>query len=102
MVDIDTLIGGQYVTVDLVKQAKDKRAVIISEGEIITTKWGTQKLELEVQVDTFTKTWSLNQETLRNLREQWGNNTKAWIGKIVLLSTSEREGKRYVVGFPFN
>ena len=102
MVEIDDLIGGQYVNVDIVKAAKDKRAVIITEGSKVNTKWGTVKLELDVQIDTQTKTWTLNQETLRNLREMWGNDTKAWIGKMVLLSTNEREGKRYVVGFPLN
>ena len=100
MVEINNLIGNQYISVDAVKNAKDKRIVIVNEGEIVDTKWGNTKLQLEVQMDTETKTWMLNQETLRNLREQFGNDTKEWIGRQVMLSTAEKNGKRYVVGFP--
>jgi hypothetical protein len=100
MVEIDEIIGGEYINAELVRNAKDKRCVIINEGEIIETKFGRKALELKVQIDTFTKTWTLNQETMRNLREQWGSNSKEWVGKMVMLSTAEREGKRYVVGFP--
>jgi hypothetical protein len=100
MVEINDLIGSNYVNVDGVKNAKDRRIVIISEGEIVDTKWGNTKLQLEIQMDTETKTWMLNQETLRNLREQWGSDSKNWVGKMVMLSTTEKNGKRYVVGFP--
>ena len=100
MVEIDELIGSEYINVDVVKNAKDKRIVIVDEGEIGETKWGNTKLKLTVQMDTQTKSWMLNQETLKNLREQYGNDTKHWVGKMVMLSTAEKNGKRYVVGFP--
>jgi hypothetical protein len=98
--DVNQLIETPYISVELVKNAKDKRVVIIDEGEIVQTKWGTNKLELNVDMNKEVKTWSLNQQTLRNLREAWGNDSKEWVGKIVQLSIGEREGKAYVIGFP--
>jgi hypothetical protein len=99
MVDVNELIGNEYISVDVVRNAKNKRAVVIDAGEVVETKFGT-RLMITVQLDAETKEWTLNRETIKNLKEQYGADSKEWVGKEVMLSTAEKDGRKYVVGFP--
>ena len=100
MVDISELDSDEYINAEVVRNAKDKRAVIISEGEIVDNAWNNKRLQLHVQLDTKTKILTMNTETLRNIRANFGSDTKTWVGKVIMLSTAEKNGKRYVIGFP--
>ena len=100
MVDVSGMIESDFLTVEAVREAKEKKLVLLDGGETITTKWNTERLEFKVQIDKKNKTWLPNTETLRNLANSWGNNTDKWIGKVVMLSTAEKNGKKYIVGFP--
>ena len=100
MVDVSGMIESDFLTVEAVREAREKKLVLLDGGWPITTKWNTERLEFKVQIDKKNKTWLPNTETLRNLANYWGNDTEKWIGKVVMLSTAEKNGKKYIVGFP--
>ena len=97
---MDTTQYGEsaYITPDLVKQSASKRVYIAGDAKIVMGKFG-DKLELPVELDGKQKTWGLNREIVKNL-QQFGKDSKAWVGKWVELRIINDNGKEKICAFP--
>lgn len=86
-----------YITAELVKQAKIKKAVIIGEVKAEATDYG-EKLTCPVEIDGKRKTYRPNKDTIKNLISALGSDTKAWLGKTLILNVISVMGKESVLG----
>jgi hypothetical protein len=103
MVDVTRAMESSYVTVDLVRESPTKKCVILTEGDYVDAEYQGkkyQKFEITVEIDGKTKSWSPNKDTVKNIFEEYGRNSKAWIGKIIKLSIGKIAGKDTVNGLP--
>ena len=87
-----------YITPDLVKQSTTKKVYITGDAKIVQGKFG-DKLELPVEMDMKPKTWGLNRDQVKNL-QQFGKDTKLWIGKYVELRVITMNNKDTIVAIP--
>lgn len=99
MVDSTKACESAYVDVDLVKNSKAKRVVILTPGEYVTGQYG-EKLELLVEIDEKQKKWSPNKDCANSLRLAYGQETNLWVGKIVALALVMRNGKMVIAAMP--
>ena len=99
MVDATQAMEGKYVNADLVRESPTKKCIIIDEGSYEEGDYGA-KLHLSVEIDKKIKTWSPNKDSVKNIAEEYGRDTKAWIGKIIKLSVGKINGKDTVNGMP--
>ena len=97
---MDTTQYGEsvYIAPDLVKQSASRRVYIAGDARIIKGKWGDQ-LELPVELDGKPKTWGLTRDVVKTL-QQFGKDSKQWVGKWVELRVINDAGKDKVMAFP--
>jgi len=96
--EIKTLLEGEYVNIELVRNSPTKKLVILSEGEITTDpKYGT-KLTVDVEIDGKQKKWSLNKPTMDCFNLAWGSDSLEWIGKKASLSLTKFNGNEMILG----
>jgi hypothetical protein len=90
-------IGGNTVTVDVLKASKTKQLVILSEGseKSIDNK---KKLEFLVEMDGRRKNWTMNATTLKNLIDVYGEDTKTWVGKTIKLELTIINSREAIIG----
>jgi len=88
-----------YLTTELVKESKSSKAVIMNEGSYEETDYGT-KLTLSVQIDAKSKIWRPNRDSVSNLSQAWGNESKEWIGKTADLKIMKVMGKDSIIASP--
>lgn len=98
MVNSKEALESRYLTPDLVRDSKTKMCVIIDGGTYEQTDFG-RKLTMTVQIDSKTKTWRPNKDSVANL-QVFGIDTDSWVGKRVKLNTGTVNGKPTVYGFP--
>ena len=61
-------------------------AVVLNEGEPYTSEWGERfRILVELQVSKVQKFLTLNQVSFKELVGAWGDDSKAWIGKVITL-----------------
>lgn len=99
MVDVTQAMEGKYVNADMVRNSKTKKLVIIDEGKYEESDYGA-KLHLTVEIDGKQKTWSPNKDSVKNIAEEYGTDSRQWIGKIIKLSNGKINGKDTVNGMP--
>lgn len=99
MVDATAAMEGKYVNADLVRQSPTKKCVFIDEGKYEDGDYGA-KLHLTVEIDGKQKTWAPNKDTVKNISEEYGTDTRNWIGKVIKLSIGKINGKDTVNGMP--
>jgi hypothetical protein len=99
MVDATQAMEGKYVNADLVRNSVSKKCVFIDEGVYEDGDYGA-KLHLTVGIDGKQKTWAPNKDSVKNIAEEYGTNTKNWIGKVIKLSIGKINGKDTVNGMP--
>jgi hypothetical protein len=78
---------GSFLTADEV--LKNPTAIFIpkSEGELITNKFGNERLHIQGEYAGNTFTFDLSKTNARELSEKLGSDTKKWIGKKIYLET---------------
>ena len=103
MVDATQAMESSYMTAELVKQLKDKTAQIVSEGKYEETNYDgkkSQRLTLTINIDEREKIWRPNRDSVKNLAEAYGRDTKLWYQKVVLLSVISIMGKDSIIATP--
>jgi len=97
--DVSKFAEGQYINAEIVKNSPTRKLVIVSEGEVVDTKYG-EKLEIEVELDKKKKKWKPNVDSMKNMITAWGKDNKAWIGNVVKLKVLSIQGKETVIAEP--
>ena len=103
MVDVTQAMESNYLTADVVKSAKNKKAVITSEGkyEDVTYDGVTnQRLTLTVDIERRGKIWRPNRDSVANLANKFGRDSKLWFQKIIEFSIVRIAGKDCIVAVP--
>jgi|WetSurMetagenome_2_1015567.scaffolds.fasta_scaffold506161_2 hypothetical protein len=103
MVDVTKAMESSYLNPDMVRESPSRRCVIIDEGAYIEGEYEGkkyEKLELKVQIDGKTKTWSPNKDSVKNLAQEYGSDSAVWVGKVIKLSIQKLRGRDCVIGFP--
>ena len=88
-----------YVTAQMVKDAKNKIVQITGDAKIEPTDFG-EKLELPIEIDNKKKKYRPNKDTIKNMMQSWSKETKSWIGKNLELHTMSINGKDSIIGVP--
>jgi len=88
---------GKYVNADMVKNSTTKKLVIIDEGEFVEGDYG-EKFQLTVEIDGKQKIWSPNKDSIVNIQDVMGKDSKFWIGTIIKLRTTKIKGKDSIIG----
>ena len=99
MVDYTEVMEGQYLTAELVKKSPKKLCVITGEGKIAENKYGP-KLELPIEMDGKKKVWSPNKDSMKNLNQRYGCDSKNLVGAVIKLEVVNRDGKEILWGIP--
>ena len=87
-----------YITPELVKLSTTKKVYIAGDAKIVQGKFG-DKLELPVEIDNKPKTWGLNRDHVKSL-QQFGKDSKTWLGKWVELRVVNNGQKEIIVAIP--
>lgn len=100
--DTSKFVGGNFVSVEVVKNSRSKKLVILGEGseeEVTFGKDTKRMLTIPVEIDGQPKLWRPNQDSIKNM---WNvsKDSKQWNGIIVNLQIQSRNQKEMVVGFP--
>ena len=98
--DTKQLTESDLVTIALVNGSASKRLVILSAGAMVNDKDGNSKFQCLVEMDGQSKKWRPNKTTMRALQKQYGYDSNAWVGKMVILNTGKVEGKDAIIGVP--
>lgn len=91
---------GDYISAELVKSSKSKKAVIVGDGtrEQVTFQGKTsEKLSLPVEIDGKVKTYRPNKDSVKNIIGVLGPETKAWLGKTLTFVIISAMGKDSVI-----
>lgn len=88
---------GKYVNADMVKNSLTKKAVILDEGEFVEGQFG-EKFQLTIEIDGKQKIWSPNKDSIVNIQDKMGKDSKFWIGTIIKFRTTKIKGKDIVIG----
>ena len=105
MVDVTQAMESEYVNVDLIRESPTKKAVILNEGVYEEAEYQGKKynkFNLLIEIDHKQKIWSPNKDSVKNIAEVHGRDSKNWVGKLVLLRIIKQNGKDLVIGLPVN
>lgn len=79
---------GTYLNAKDVMATPNAVFVILSEGKVVKSeKFGNEKLQLEGEYDKVSKILDLSKTNARFISDKLGTDTKAWIGKQLILET---------------
>lgn len=85
--EIKNLIDGNNLNANVVKQATNKNAVILSSGAMKKMQDGQEKFSLLVEFDGRQLGFTPNKISLENISKKYGTETTKWVGKVILLNT---------------
>ena len=80
--DVSNMIGGNNVTIDVVKKSPTRKGVILSPGGMKIIE-GKEKICFLVEMDGKQLGYLPNKTSLKSMAGSLGNETQAWIGKVV-------------------
>jgi len=95
--DTSKATEGKYINGEMVKNSPTKKCVILDEGEFVEGQFG-EKFQLTVEIDGKQKIWSPNKDSIVNIQDKMGKDSKFWIGEIIKLRTTTIKGKSIVIG----
>lgn len=101
MVDVSKLLESEFVTVQFVKDSRNKKGVILSGGQADTFKDKTG-LKVMVEIDGKKKFWKMNKTSLTNFANEYGNESELYIGKRVEFTIGTVNNQEAVIGKPIN
>ncbi len=100
MVSTDEALESKYVTADLVKNSESKKLVTTDEGKYEDVTYNNEtstRLTIPVEVDGKAKIWRPNRDSVKNMSEAHGKDTKEWVGKPTSLRIMTIQGKDLVI-----
>lgn len=98
--DTKDLIGGNNVTLDVVRTSQSRKAVILSGGAMKTFQDGKTKLSLLVEMDGKSLTYTPNKTSLKNISLAYGYESNNWVGKSITYETGIIQGKDAIIARP--
>ena len=98
--DITNMMGGNNVTLDVVKLSQTKKAIILSAGALKQMQDGKDKLNLLVEIDGKQLNWIPNKTSMKNVAKSYGNETGNWIGKMITFQLGIVQGKEAIIASP--
>lgn len=102
--DMKKFRESDFVNAQMVKESPSKKLVILDEG-IETKGFGDKGIASQflVNIDGKAKSWKPNKESLEKLSEAYGDESKAYVGKVITLTIEKaNNGQETVVGIPEN
>ena len=99
MVGTNKALESEYLTVAYLKDSENKHFIVLGEGKYQETDYGT-KLRIPVEINGQRKTWTPNKDSIKNCRNEWGENTTGWVGKMVRGQIINVQGKEAINAFP--
>jgi len=96
MVDATQYGESDFVTAQLIKDSKTRTAIVIGESNVEETDYG-QKLTVPVEIDGKKKKYRPNKDSVKNLIERLGKETKGWLGQTFNFNIVTIMGKESVV-----
>jgi len=103
MVDVTCAMESDYVNVDLIKASPTKKCVVINEGVYEDAEYQGKKynkFNIGIEIDMKQKIWSPNKDSVKNIAEVYGMDSKNWVGKVLLMRVIKQNGKDVVIGLP--
>jgi hypothetical protein len=100
MMDVSKLIQGDNITVDVIGNSKNAIGVILSNGSMVPTRFGKEKLRMLVEIDNVQKLWYPNSNSLKNIAAAYGTNSDTWVGKQVKFTVESFNGRFMVIARP--
>ena len=100
MVGTDEALESRYLTAELVKNSPTKRLVVIAEGgyeEVTYDNETTRRLTLPVEIDGKEKLWRPNRDSISNMKEVFGADTRSWVRCTAKLQIIKMQGKESVI-----
>ena len=95
-----------FLNVDRAKELAEPAAEILTEAKLKTVKFGSEEKDvwecnlLLVEGDREV-IWTINDKSLENLIDKWGDESSKWIGKQIELKIEKSsQGKEMVVAYP--
>ena len=102
MVDTQEALESQYLTVDLVRSSKVKRAVVVDPGTYEEDMQKNKRLTVGINIDGKIKKWRPNKATVENM-QALGSDSSDWIGKVVQFRIERNQfGREMVIGAPLD
>ena len=97
--DTTQFAESDYITAEIVKASVSKTLVIIGEAKPEETEYGV-KLLIPVEIDAKPKKYRPNKDSIKNMQDAWGVESKKWLGKKLGLSVHSIMGKDSVIAVP--
>jgi glutathionyl-hydroquinone reductase len=79
-----------------VKASKTKKCVIIGDSYAEDTDYG-MKMRVPVEIDGKKKTYTPNKDSVKNIIQALGSETKAWMGKTLTFNVISVMGKDSII-----
>jgi hypothetical protein len=98
MVDTKKALEKKYLDAEYVKGLVDKGAIITGEGDYVPTDYG-DRLTIPLGINGTPKLYQPNRDSVKNIVDAYGTDTKSWISKRILLSTVNIKGKYNIVAY---
>jgi len=95
--NMDKYVGGDFVTMDSVKNSPTKTGVFLSAGAEVEFK-GKKKVEFLVEMDGKQLKYTPNQTSIANYIDVWGNDSTNWVGKVFKVDCGQVQGKDAILG----
>jgi hypothetical protein len=100
MVNATNLYKSDYITLDLIRNLNSRKATILNEGKIEEFE-KNKKLVIEVEISGEIYKYALNKTSYENLSKEWGEESKKWVGNVVLFNIMKVRGNEGVIAIPF-
>ena len=97
--DVTEFLESEYITADVVSNAKKKTAVILTAGTREETKFG-QRFTIAVVIDGKVKKYQPRKDSLQALNDAWGKISDTWVNSVIEFSVKTEDGKSFVVARP--
>jgi len=94
--DATQFAESDYLTVEIVKNSKSKQAVVVGNATIEATEYG-DKLQILVEIDEKQKKYKPNKDSVKNIIQAYGGETKGWLGKVLFFNIVTIMGKESIV-----
>jgi len=89
----------EFLKAETVKESKEKVAVVVSDAEETTGKFGDQAI-FKVKFNNKKYNYSPNGQTVENLIAGYGSDSSDWVGQPIIFEVTEAKGKEILIGKP--
>ena len=99
--DINEFVGSETLTVDVVRNAKETKVVILDAGEVREYEQDNikkKRVRFLVEFETKQYYWSPNKTTLNNIAKELGFETQTWVSSVIAVDIMRLGGRDAIVG----